>query len=106
MKKSPDVRKSRKVPGPGTMHGTRGGQLREETGEPMQELRPTVWIGKLGCTETIISEIADQLDHRKQVKVKWLRNTEVSPADVADRVGAILVAVRGRTMVLANRRPA
>ncbi|MDD1720170.1 MAG: YhbY family RNA-binding protein [Methanoregulaceae archaeon] len=69
----------------------------------MQELRPTVWIGKQGCTDTIISEIIDQLDHRKLVKVKWLRNTEVSPPDIASCTGAVLVSVRGRTMVLSKR---
>jgi RNA-binding protein len=70
----------------------------------MQDLRPTVWIGKQGCSDTIIQEIVDQLEKRRVVKVKWLQNIEVDPEDVAARAGAVLVEVRGRTMVLARRQ--
>ena len=70
----------------------------------MQDLRPTVWIGKQGCGETIIQEIADQLKKRTVIKVKWLQNIEIYPEDVAARAGAVLVEVRGRTMVLARRQ--
>jgi len=70
----------------------------------MQDLRPTVWIGKQGCSDTIIQEIADQLEKRSVVKVKWLQNIEIDPSDVAARAGALLVEVRGRTMVLARRQ--
>jgi RNA-binding protein len=70
----------------------------------MQDLRPTVWIGKQGCSDTIIQEIADQLKKRTVVKVKWLQNIEVDPEDVAARAGAVLVEARGRTMVLARRQ--
>ncbi len=45
----------------------------------MQELRPTIWIGKQGCTETIIQEVVQQLKKRKIIKVKWLHNTEIVP---------------------------
>ena len=70
----------------------------------MQDLRPTVWIGKQGCTDPIIEEIIQQLEKRKVVKVKWLQNTEVDPRDIAARAGAELVEVRGRTLVLVRRR--
>ena len=76
----------------------------EKNKNPMQDLRPTVWIGKQGCSDTIIQEIADQLEKRTVVKVKWLQNIEVDPEDVAARAGAVLVEVRGRTMVLARRQ--
>jgi RNA-binding protein len=70
----------------------------------MQELKPTVWIGKLGCTETIINEVAAQLKSRKGIKVKWLQNTEIVPEDLAKATGARLLGVRGRTLVLEERR--
>jgi RNA-binding protein len=70
----------------------------------MQDLRPTIWIGKQGCSDTIIQEITDQLKKRTAVKIKWLQNTEVDPEDVAVRAKALLVEVRGRTMVLARRQ--
>jgi RNA-binding protein len=69
----------------------------------MQDLRPTVWIGKQGCTQTMIEEIVSQLKKRRMIKVKWLQNTEVDPEDVARQAKANLVEVRGRTMVLAEK---
>jgi RNA-binding protein len=69
----------------------------------MQDLKPTVWIGKQGCTETMIEEIVAQLKKRKMIKVKWLQNTEVDPEDIALRAKVNLVEVRGRTMVLAGK---
>ncbi|MGB8220319.1 MAG: YhbY family RNA-binding protein [Methanoregula sp.] len=69
----------------------------------MQDLKPTVWIGKQGCTEATIEEIVAQLKKRKTIKVKWLQNTEVEPEKVAEAAGAVLVNVRGKTMVFAAR---
>jgi RNA-binding protein len=66
----------------------------------MQNLKPTVWIGKQGCTQTMIEEIISQLEKRRIIKVKWLQNTEVDPEAVAVFAKAELVEVRGRTMVL------
>ncbi len=71
--------------------------------DSMQSLKPTIWIGKQGCTDTIISEIKLQLDKRKIVKVKWLQNAEVDPQAIAALARARLVSVRGHTMVLAKR---
>jgi RNA-binding protein len=76
------------------------------TGRSMQDLKPTVWIGKQGCTKNIIGEIVSQLKKRRIIKVKWLQNTEVDPEVVARQVKAELVEVRGRTMVLAEKRKA
>ena len=69
----------------------------------MQDLKPTVWIGKQGCTQTMIEEIVSQLKKRRMIKVKWLQNTEVDPEGVARQAKANLVEVRGRTMVLAEK---
>jgi RNA-binding protein len=74
-----------------------------KTDPSMQDLKPTVWIGKQGCTETMIEEIVAQLKKRKTIKVKWLQNTEVDPEAVAAQARAELVSVRGRTMVLAEK---
>jgi len=82
--------------------------MRDRPERQMQDLRPTVWIGKQGCTETMIREIVSQLKRRRIIKVKWLQNTDVDPEDIAARARAVLVEVRGRTMVLAgmNTSPA
>ena len=70
----------------------------------MQDLKPTVWIGKQGCTETMIDEIVEQLKKRKMIKVKWLQNIEIDPETVASQARARLVDVRGRTMVLEEKK--
>jgi RNA-binding protein len=70
----------------------------------MQDLKPTVWIGKQGCTETMIDEIMEQLKKRKMIKVKWLQNAQIDPEIVASQAHAKLVEVRGRTMVLEEKR--
>jgi RNA-binding protein len=70
----------------------------------MQDLKPTVWIGKQGCTKTMIDEIVEQLKKRSMIKVKWLQNTQIDPEDVALKAGATLVEVRGRTMVLKEKK--
>jgi len=74
--------------------------MQEKNDSSMQDLKPTVWIGKQGCTATMIGEIVAQLKKRKLIKVKWLQNTDVDPAAVAQGAKAKLVEVRGRTMVL------
>jgi RNA-binding protein len=75
----------------------------DDANRSMQDLRPTVWIGKQGCSETMIGEIVSQLKKRKLIKVKWLQNTDVDPEAVARQAKARLVEVRGRTMVLREK---
>jgi len=70
----------------------------------MQDLEPTVWIGKSGCTDTMIDEIKAQLKKRTHIKVKWLHNTDIDPEAIAHRTGADLIGIRGRTLVLARRK--
>ena len=72
--------------------------------KPMQDLKPTVWIGKQGSTETMIGEIEAQLKNRHTIKVKWLQNIEVDPAAIATQAKAELVSVRGRTMILKEKK--
>jgi len=78
--------------------------MSETTDRSMQDLKPTVWIGKQGCTETMIEEIVSQLKKRKMIKVKWLQNIEIDPEKVASQARATLVDVRGRTMVLEEKK--
>ena len=76
----------------------------EPSDRSMQDLKPTVWIGKQGCSETMIEEIVAQLKKRRQIKVKWLQSAEVEPEEIAARAKARLVEVRGRTLVLADKK--
>ena len=78
--------------------------MSDDANKLMQDLKPTVWIGKQGCTETMIEEIVSQLKNRKMIKVKWLQSVEVDPAAIALQARAKLVETRGRTMVLADKK--
>ena len=78
--------------------------MSDEANRLMQELKPTVWIGKQGCTETMIEEIVSQLKNRKMIKVKWLQSVVVDPEAIALQARAKLVETRGRTMVLADKK--
>ena len=75
-----------------------------ETDRSMQDLKPTVWIGKSGCTDTMIDEIKAQLKKRTPIKVKWLHNTDIDHEAIAHRTGSDLIGVRGRTLVLARHK--
>ncbi len=78
--------------------------MSDDANKLMQELKPTVWIGKQGCTETMIEEIVSQLKNRKMIKVKWLQSVVVDPEAIALQARAKLVETRGRTMVLADKK--
>lgn len=76
-------------------------QLRKEA----HDLDVTVWVGKSGV-DAVVDELADQLDDRKLVKVKFLRaarggtTTDELATELADAVNADLVETRGNTAVL------
>ncbi len=71
----------------------------------IHDLDVTVWVGKSGI-EAVTDELADQLDDRKLVKVKFLRaarghdTAEELAEDLADRVNADVVQSRGHTAVM------
>ena len=75
-------------------------ELRKEA----HDLDVTVWVGK-GGIGAVADELADQLRNEKLVKVKFLRaarggtTAEELAEDLAGRVNAELVDVRGNTAV-------
>ena len=76
-------------------------ELRKEA----HNLDVTVWVGKHGI-ESVADELADQLQNRRLVKVKFLRaargsdDTETLATELADAVDADLIETRGNTAVL------
>ncbi len=78
----------------------------------LSQTRPTVHIGKKGVTDEVIKEIKRQLEQRGFVKVKVeksvIRILELDRRDVArevaERVGAELLEVRGRTFILVDKK--
>lgn len=69
----------------------------------IHELKPTVWVGKNGCTEVVLEEIRRQVKARGLVKVRWLRNAEINPAHLAGSTGTEILDLRGRTIVLSKK---
>ncbi len=72
--------------------------------------KPTVWIGKHGLTEGIISEIRKQLEAKGYVKVKAQKSalvgktTKEMAKEVAETLNASVIDVRGRTFILRKKR--
>jgi putative YhbY family RNA-binding protein len=68
--------------------------------------KTTVWVGKDGSTEQIITEIKRQLDQREIVKAK-IQQTALKDAEtkqlaarIAEQTDSHLIDVRGHTFVL------
>ena len=67
------------------------------------DIKPTIWIGKQGISESLFDEIRGQMKTRHIIKIKWLQSVEVDPQEIASSCNAVLVLVRGRTMVIAQK---
>jgi Predicted RNA-binding protein containing KH domain, possibly ribosomal protein len=68
----------------------------------IQTLKPTIWVGKNGCSEDIVEEVRRQLDSRKIIKIKWLQNCEMEDEEVvqlAKLCSADILDTRGRMVV-------
>ncbi|QSG03056.1 YhbY family RNA-binding protein [Natranaeroarchaeum sulfidigenes] len=71
----------------------------------IHDLDVTVWVGKSGI-EAVTDELADQLDDRNLVKVKFLRaarghaTAEELAEELAEKVNADVVQSRGHTAVM------
>ena len=77
----------------------------------LSQKKATVRIGKRGITDEVINEIMRQLEQKGYVKVKIEKNVvrylemdrkEVAKI-VAERTGAELLEIRGRTFILVDR---
>jgi len=70
----------------------------------------TVWLGKEGASEALISQVANQLKSRELVKVKIQRSalSEVEAADIAAKVASstdsTLVEIMGHTFTVYKKR--
>ncbi len=70
----------------------------------VHDLKPTVWIGKKGCSDVVLQEIRHQLEVRGVIKIRFLPHTEMDVGSIADATGARVLDVRGRTAILARSR--
>ena len=78
--------------------------MTEELRKKAHDLDVTVWVGKAGI-ESVVDELADQLENADLVKVKFLRSargtddTEALAETLAEKVDAELIETRGNTAV-------
>ena len=70
---------------------------------------PTVWIGKDGLTPQLSTQIDNQLERNKMVKVKILKTAlqketaQTIAAKAAELTGSSLVEIRGHVFILYRR---
>lgn len=56
------------------------------------DIEPSVFLGKSGLTQNVINEIDINLEKREIVKVKLQEGCELTPKEVANKVGEALGA--------------
>ncbi len=73
-----------------------------DTESYIQTLKPTIWVGKNGCTDDLIEETRRQLQARKVIKIKWLQSCDLDEAEIlelAEKTSADVLDSRGRMVV-------
>ena len=73
-----------------------------DTESYIQTLKPTIWVGKNGCTADLIEETRRQLQARKVIKIKWLQSCDLDEAEIlelAEKTSADVLDSRGRMVV-------
>ncbi|MCU0860985.1 MAG: YhbY family RNA-binding protein [Methanomassiliicoccales archaeon] len=72
------------------------------------ELKATMHVGKDGASEGVVEELVNQLKANKLVKVKVLASSSEQKREIAEelasRSGAVLIEVRGNTILLCDGR--
>lgn len=74
-----------------------------DTESYIQTLKPTIWVGKNGCTEDLVEETRRQLERRKVIKIKWLQSCDLDATEIlelAQKTSADVLDSRGRMVVL------
>jgi len=72
--------------------------------------KPTIWMGKSGVSQELLSEVEKQLDKKEMVKIKILKSAlgekeaKQIALKIAEQTEASLIEVRGHTFVLYKRR--
>ena len=75
----------------------------------MTELKPTVWIGKRGISDSQIQEIKDQLSRKKLIKIKLLKSAldSLDRREIANQIekksGGKIMNLTGLTIIVAAK---
>ena len=71
-------------------------------------LKPTVYVGKDGLTENVVTELKNQIKINRVVKVKVMASSVDQKREIAEelaeRSATKLIEIRGSTILLCNPR--
>ena len=85
-------------------------KMKRHVRHELKEEGPTIWVGKEGLTPALITQVENQLQRTKMVKIRILKSalaTDTAKAiatRTADQLGAALVEVRGHVFIIYRRR--
>ncbi len=85
-------------------------KMKRHVRHELKEEGPTIWVGKEGLTPGVATQVENQLQRAKMVKIRILKSalaTDTAKA-IAERtaaqVGAALVEVRGHVFIIFRKR--
>ena len=84
-------------------------RMKRHVRHKLKDENPTMWIGKDGLTPQLSSEIENQLEKKKMLKIKILKSAlehdsaQSIASKAAEQAGAALVEVRGHVFILYRR---
>ena len=84
-------------------------RMKRHVRHKLKDEKPTIWVGKDGLTPELSGEIEKQLEKKKMLKIKILKNAlqqntaQTIAAQAAEQAGAALVEVRGHVFILYRR---
>ena len=84
-------------------------RMKRHVRHKLKDEKPTIWVGKDGLTPELSSEIEKQLEKKRMLKIKILKNAlqqntaQTIAAQAAEQAGAALVEVRGHVFILYRR---
>ncbi|MBN2510330.1 MAG: YhbY family RNA-binding protein [Spirochaetales bacterium] len=87
---------------------TLSGKQRSYLTRQSQKLKPVVFIGKNGPTESAIAAVASALEHHELIKVKFVDLKDLKKdisLDIAQKTGAVMVRVIGNIALFYKENP-
>jgi len=84
-------------------------RMKRHVRHKLKDEKPTIWVGKDGLTPELSNEIEKQLEKKRMLKIKILKNAlqqntaQTIAATAAEQAGAALVEVRGHVFILYRR---
>ncbi|NLE05850.1 MAG: YhbY family RNA-binding protein [Crenarchaeota archaeon] len=85
-------------------------KMKRHVRHELREEGPTIWIGKEGLTPGVTTQVENQLQKIKMVKIRILKSALVSESAktianrTAEQLNAAIVEVRGHVFIIYRKR--